>query len=411
MITQKPYYNFTFFYTKIFVCLYLLFAASTAKAQEEFVSPTAKRITKFSFTQLTGGIILIRATLDDKKDSLSFILDTGSGGISLDSTTVEELKLTRTKTDRNIRGIAGMRQVDFSFKHVLKINKFATDSLDFHIIDYEILTSAYGLKIDGIIGFSFLRKYIVQINYDTQTIELFTPGAFKYSRGGFLLKPKFSPLPLETLLVDDDRQIEGRFILDTGAGLCMLFSEDFVKDSSVFKKTRKRYPTQAEGLGGKKLMDITVMKKVRIGPYKFKNVPVHIFEDDYNITSYPQLGGLMGNDLMRRFNMVLNYPEQSIHLKPNNHYLDPFDYSYTGFSIFLIDNNVKIIDIIENSPAAKAGLQSGDIVFGVDNILAKNMQAFKSALQNAGNRVKIFIIRNGQPLIKYLDIKNIKSKR
>ena len=59
-----------------------------AFSQEEFVQPQAKLLTKFSFTQLSGGIIILRATIDDNKDSLNFVLDTGSGGISLDSETV-----------------------------------------------------------------------------------------------------------------------------------------------------------------------------------------------------------------------------------------------------------------------------------------------------------------------------------
>ncbi len=29
-----------------------------------------------------------------------------------------------------------------------------------------------------------------------------------------------------------------------------------------------------------------------------------------NVTAYPFLGGLMGNDMMRRFNIVFNYPEK-----------------------------------------------------------------------------------------------------
>ena len=29
------------------------------------------------------------------------------------------------------------------------------ENLDFHINDYDILTSAYGMRIDGIIGYSF----------------------------------------------------------------------------------------------------------------------------------------------------------------------------------------------------------------------------------------------------------------
>jgi len=61
--------------------------------QEEFIEPPSRFITRTDFTQLTGGVILLRAILDNYPDSLNFILDTGSGGISLDSSTVAELGL------------------------------------------------------------------------------------------------------------------------------------------------------------------------------------------------------------------------------------------------------------------------------------------------------------------------------
>jgi len=84
-----------------------------------------------SFSVLTGGTVIIKAQLDDFADTLNFIFDTGSGGISLDSSTVDDLQLTRTKTNKSIRGIAGVRTVDFTNNHRLKLNGFTVDSLDF----------------------------------------------------------------------------------------------------------------------------------------------------------------------------------------------------------------------------------------------------------------------------------------
>ncbi|OYZ48504.1 MAG: signal protein PDZ, partial [Bacteroidetes bacterium 24-39-8] len=134
------------------------------QAQEEFVQEPAKHLTKFRFSQLSGGIILINAKLDNYPDSLNFVLDTGSGGISLDSATAAELKIPLTKTERTIRGIAGMRTVDFAYDHTLKLPGLDVPHLDFHINDYELLTSVYGVRIDGVVGFSFFRRYIVKID-------------------------------------------------------------------------------------------------------------------------------------------------------------------------------------------------------------------------------------------------------
>lgn len=380
----------------------------SGKTQEEFVSPEARLLTRFSFTQLSGGIVIVRAVLDNYPDTLNFVFDTGSGGISLDSSTVDFLKLSTVKTEKTIRGIAGIKNVDFTMGHTLKLGTLEVEKLDFHINDYELLTSVYGVRIDGIIGYSFLRRYIVRLDYDNMFIEVFSPGSFKYPRGGYMLKPNFSTLPLQSAVIQDDRLIASRFIFDTGAGLSILLSKDFVDDSVVFRKNRKFYPTQAEGLGGKRQMSVSVVKEVKLGPYKFKRVPIHIFEDEYNVTSYPLLGGLIGNDILRRFNVILNYPEQSIHIKPNTHYNESFDYSYTGLGIYLVDGEIRVIDIMPGSPGDKAGFLPGDVIFSVETNASKNIQTYKNLFQNSIGKMRVVIFRDQKPLVLTIDIKDIR---
>ena len=54
---------------------------------QELYEKPAKLITKFPFRQLNGGIILVQAKFNSVAQPLNFILDTGSGAISLDSST------------------------------------------------------------------------------------------------------------------------------------------------------------------------------------------------------------------------------------------------------------------------------------------------------------------------------------
>ena len=69
----------------------LIFTPVIMQAQEILSSPNAQFITKIPFRQYSGGVMVIRACFENIKDSLNFILDTGSGGISIDSTTCSEL--------------------------------------------------------------------------------------------------------------------------------------------------------------------------------------------------------------------------------------------------------------------------------------------------------------------------------
>ena len=389
----------------LYLCIIQLTKASGA--QEKFVQPASKLITSFPFTTFTGGVMLIRARLGDFPDTLNFVLDTGSGGISLDSLTCLRLNLKPQPSDKTILGIAGIRQVKFIYNQTLNLPGLSVDSLDFHINDYDILTSVYGDKIDGIIGYSFFARYIVKIDYDSMKVYVYSRGNYRYPRGGFLIRPIIASLPIVSAGVKDARDVNARFYFDTGAGLCSLLSTDFASDSNILDSRRKTFYTQAQGLGGKANMQLTTVKEVRLGPYRFRNVPTYIFEDQYNVTSYPNLGGLVGNDILRRFNVILNYEHRIIYLTPNSHYRDLFDYSYTGLGIYWVNDEVRVGDVMKDSPAEKAGLKEDDVVVAVSNNFSNNIQTYKTLLQNAGEKVKMIVRRNGQLQQVTLVVKSI----
>ncbi|WP_170970982.1 aspartyl protease family protein [Ilyomonas limi] len=380
---------------------------SLTQQNAEPIGP-ARHITTVPFTMLTGGIVIIRATLDSLPDSLNFILDTGSGGISLDSTTCSTLGIKLQHSNRTIRGIAGIKTVDFAYGHTMNLPDLSVEKLDFHVNDYDILTSVYGVKIDGIIGYSFFRRYIIKIDYDKMQMEVLTPGAIKYPRGGTLLKPQFSTLAMQRLYVKDRVGITAKFYYDMGAGLCMLLSKSFVTDSMFLNTKKKMFETQAQGLGGKAEMSLTIIKEIRLGPYRFRKVPTYIFNDEYNATSYPASGGLIGNDILRRFNVVLNYGKQEIFIKPNNRYRDSFDYAYTGLGIYLINNEVTVLDIMKGSPAEKAGFQEGDVVIGMNKNFSGNIQVYKAMLQTINTTISVMVRdKNGELMKRQLKVQSI----
>lgn len=374
---------------------FLLLQPFSGRAQEEFIEPPSRYITSIPFIQLTGGIVIMQAKLDNIADTLNFILDTGSSGISLDSTTADYLKLQPSPSNRTIRGIAGIRNVSFLYNRSLRLPGLTIDSLNFHINDYSILTTVYGERIDGIIGYAVLSRYIVKLDYDSSRITFASPGTIRYPRAGYLLKPSIAQLVTQPMRVRDARTINSRFLFDLGAGLCVLFSRDFIDDSSFLDKKRKRWQKEGEGLGGKIDMELTVVKEVKVGPYKFRNVPAFIFDDVYNVTSYPHMGGLLGNDIMRRFNVILNYPGGDIFITPNSHFTDLFDYSYTGLELYLIEGKIIVGDVAAGSPAETAGLKEGDEVIAINKVFNQNLNQYKIALQTPNEKVKLIILRDG----------------
>ena len=395
-------------YRLLLYSLILTLSRAPAIAQETFVQPPSRLLTTFTFTLFSGGVMALRAKMDDFPDSLTFILDTGSGGISLDSTTCVRLHLDPTLSDKTILGIGGVRQVKFLYNRTLKLPGLTVDSLNFHVNDYGILTSVYGEKIDGIIGYSFFSRYIVSINYDSLQVAVYSLGTFRYPRGAYVIRPLIPNLPIVSAEADDSRKVGGRFYFDTGAGLCALFSTDFATDSSLLDPRKKTYLTQAQGLGGKAEMRLTTIKELKLGPFRFHRVPAYIFDDTYNVTFYPNLGGLIGNDILRRFNVILNYDRRYFCLTPNSHYHDFFDYSYSGLSIYWEnDGTIRVGDVMRESPAEKAGLKVDDVLIAVNTNFSNNIQSYKNMLQNAGEKLKLIVRRNGELLTLELKVKTI----
>jgi hypothetical protein len=397
-------------YLQFLLVLAFTLAITCRSFGQEEVTPKATFVTRFPFTTLSGGIIIVKALLDEHPDTLNFILDTGSGGISLDSAIVEYLQLAKVPSERILRGIAMMRKIIYVPNRTLRLPKLDVEHLDFHINDYTLLTSVYGVRVDGIIGYSFFSRFIVKVDYDHNILEVYNHGKIKYPKGGLILKPTITGIPVFDATITDGVTVASRFYFDSGAGLCLLMSDNFSNDSSILIKGKKVLFTQAEGIGGKKPMKLTTVKEIKIGPYKFKKVPTHIFVDDYNVTSYPLLGGLIGNDLLRRFNLVINYADKEIHLKPNTHFRESFDYSYTGLGMYDVNGQVIIEDVMEGSPAAKAGLQPGDVLAGINTMLAGNIQNYKNMLQEVGAKLKLLIMRNGELFVINLKVRSFLDK-
>ena len=241
---------------------FLIFLWTTGGAQQNQV--TAKKITQFPFRELNGGVVVLKALLDPFSDTLCFILDTGSGGISLDSATAAKYALPLEESNRMVKGIGGSRKLNFYKNGMLRLPGLEVAGLDFHINDYELLSEVYGFHVDGIIGYSFLRRYIVEINYDLNLLSLYEPGLFTYPKRGKHLHTFFTTIPYTEQTVIDRREVKARLFFDIGAGLCVLLSDQFVRDSSFLDTKRKTVITQVEGIAGKINMRYTTLKKMKV---------------------------------------------------------------------------------------------------------------------------------------------------
>jgi C-terminal processing protease CtpA/Prc len=103
--------------------------------------------------------------------------------------------------------------------------------------------------------------------------------------------------------------------------------------------------------------------------------------------------------------MTINYPNREIHLQPNSHFTEDFDYAYTGLGIYLVDGRIVVEDVIAGSPADKAHFKVGDEILAVNKNFSQNMQVYKTILQKPFEVVNVLIRRDS--LLKEISISTI----
>lgn len=397
----------TFFVRLLCITATVLFTSFSAYSKNETESSKAELLTKFPFILTNRGIIIIKGQFGSFPDTLNFILDTGSGGISIDSATAQRFNLTPTTSEETLKGLAQKKTAQFIIDQKLLLPRLQINHLNFHVNDYSFLTEAHNVKIHGVIGYSFLKAYIVKLNYDQFMIEVWKPGSIAYPKEGYVLKTRPNKLAAIDATLRDNRKIDSKFYFDTGADMCFMLPDKFIKDSSVLNNNKKIFTSGAEGLGGKKEMMLTTVEEVHIGPYSLKKVPTYIFDDTYNVSNYPATGGIIGNELMARFNVIINYPNNEIHIAPNNTFNQPFNYSYVGCSLLVENGKTIIKDIVKDSPAHVAGLKDNDIIYGINNNFKNDIEEYKMLLSKTGAKLKVFLLRGNQVTSTIVEVKSI----
>ena len=104
----------------------------------------------------------------------------------------------------------------------------------------------------------------------------------------------------------------------------------------------------------------------------------------------------------------MNYDKRDIYITPNSHFNDPFDYSYPGIELYMIDGKIVIGDVAKGSPAESAGILEGDQVIAINKNFSQNLNAYKVTLQAPNEKIRLIIRRKGE--LKDIEFK-VKSIR
>lgn len=332
--------------------------------------------------KIEGGAkpIFLPVTFDGKE--YQFILDTGA------TTTVFDVSLKDKLGRRFLWPVKGKAAGGKTIKvELFRIPQAYLGPLSLKdcgliaVIDLELLSSTLGRKIHGLIGMDFLKKHIVQIDFDERLISFHKStsdgGIFSFLRPQKNVHPDwgekvpikyklFSSLPYINSNVDGNKV---SFLIDTGAfgwskkGSVTLSgnleSRIFEKvRSETFSGTKKSMITTVAGKVISDSRKFTVIGRFAIGSFEYKDF---IFEESYE--------SILGIPFLCRHLVTFDFPNHKMYLKKRMGFDRPSDTKVElkglDFAMHRKYNNIFVSSINPNGLAYRKGIRQDDIMLKI----------------------------------------------
>ncbi len=440
--------------TQLILLLLLIFGMPFSAPAQTYDLPEGVRSQKVRF-QLINNLIVIPIEVNGA--NLSFILDTGvSRPILFNLTDRDSVQLNHV-TEITIQGLGGGNPIkalssrgnQFRIKQIHN-----TDQLLYVVMDKQMnFSPSLGIPVHGIIGYDLFRDFVVEVNYRTKSLTFHDPRHYRQQQ-----KNKDVTLPLTLInrkayldgLIDIDtlKDVPVKLLVDTGSSDAVWLFPDKQKGIGLPDKYYDDF--LGKGLNGNIFGKRTMIKRIRIGDFELHNAKT-AFPNMESFSAVKDLGdrnGSVGGEVLKRFNMVFNYPSNEVTLRKNANFKMPFHYNMSGIEIqhsglryiaeriadhqglvksedrdfgtvqILMENRTRLSLVPEivvsgiraGSPAEEAGLQEGDVILAVNGKRIhqyKLQEVVKMLNEKEGKRVRLLIERFNKDLLFSFVLKNV----
>ncbi|MCH7524038.1 MAG: aspartyl protease family protein [Bacteroidetes bacterium] len=426
----KPYFIF------IFCCVFCFQSFS----QGNFILRKGNK-DRINF-KLIHNLIVIPVEINGVK--LSFLLDTGiSKPIIFNFLNLtEELQINQTERIY-LRGLGKGEPIEAirSRNNIFKIGEAINVNQDLYAIFDPSLNFAprLGVPIHGIIGYDFLKDFIVEINYTNKYIKIHDPESYRYKRCKKCksLNLEFhnnKPYILGSISLNGKNK-QVKLLMDSGGSdaLWLFDDEDITIPDKFFEDFLGR------GLSGSVYGKRSKLDKFSIAGFELKKVNV-AFPDSMSVSYAKKIkdrNGSLGGEILKRFNIILDYSNSKITLKRNRFFSNLFYYNRSGITLehngvrmvkeidrgsgitrfnsisesdgsvtvfvvnsykYVLASAFTIVELREDSPAKNSGLKLGDVILSVNNKDA-HLYSLQDIIQmfygEEGKRISLLIDRNG----------------
>ena len=411
-----------------------------------FALPEGEKYQKIKF-QLVNNLMVVPLEINGAK--LSFILDSGVKKPILFNLSDQDSIQLNNVSEITIRGlgtgepIKALRSIGNTFKLKNLVNR---DQQVYVVVDKSMnFSPSLGIPVHGIIGYDLFRDFVVDINYKANAIRFYDPLYYNAKKN-----KKIETLPLSVedgkayidgeVITEDDREVPVKLLVDTGSGDAIWLFKDIEKGLGIPSKNFDEF--LGKGLNGNIFGKRTKIKSIKIGNFTLEDVKA-AFPDLESFSAIKNLGdrnGSVGGEILKRFDIVFNYPNNQISLRKNGNFAAPFHYNISGIAVqhngvrYIAEKirevksvsgnssnsfgNVQIMmedvtrlslvpeiivsGIRAGSPAEEAGLREGDIILAINGKPIhryKLQQVVELLNEKEGKRIQVLIERFNKDLL------------
>ncbi|HJZ82533.1 MAG TPA: aspartyl protease family protein [Pyrinomonadaceae bacterium] len=237
------------------------------------------------------------------------------------------------------------------------------------------LKSRFGHDFDGIIGAEFIRQFVIEVDYPARVIRLHDKDQFRYAGAGesvpMQMNQQGHPIIDAEVTPIGSEPIKGKFVLDLGSGGALVLHTPFVSEHGLLNPGLKTIRAiGVGGAGGQTSARLGRVAELKIGKFKIANPVTAFSEDKAGALADTVLAGNIGQQIASRFRVFLDYSHDRIIFEPSATFNEPFDRAQSGMALTAEgpDYTVfRVTDVLENSPAAEAGLQKNDVIIKVND--------------------------------------------
>lgn len=324
----------------LYLLLFFLTSLSSGFSQSGFHFEKTKKKVVIPF-QLINNLIFIPINVNG--ETLTFLLDTGVEEtvlFSLDEK--EEVSLYQLEKIK-LRGLGANDAVEAfkSSKNKLEVMGFTdTDHEIYLILDQEFnFSSQVGIPVNGIIGYHFFKNHLVEIDYDRKKVMVYPETNTKirkrlakiYHRETISLENNKPYYMTNVATISNTRP--SKMLIDTGNSDAIWLFLNEAKDLSLPAKNISCF--LGRGFSGNVYGQRARIRQFTFGNTTFEN-PIGTFPDSTSLRSVnfvSQRVGSLGGEVLSRFSVFFDYPNNHIYAKPGAKSKAPFHFNMSGLEV------------------------------------------------------------------------------